>query len=226
MDDPKYKFHNRSDLQRFRQQIRSGGIVRSRLRDIGKGLYVRGESPVGFEIDHRQLAETMGYLLGLAEIGIKELIGGLNHAAARWLREIQRHMPVDVGLARESFNMSPAHRGQNGNFEAQVGTNVPYVFYLEFGTKYIAGGQVKAWRPGQSPVIMWPAKEDDLPRPGRSKPGSKARARKEAILAKALDPSTTEFMPPMRGSWQLIRGEITADLRIRLALALKKRAGN
>lgn len=220
-----YKFNSRGDLQRFRSQIRNQSASRSTVRGYARGLYVRGEQAMGFELDWRQLADVMGYLLGLAEIGDREVVGALNHAALMWLREIQRHMPVDTGLARESMNISPASLSQAGGFEASVGTNVPYVFYLEFGTRYIASGQVKAWRPGQSPVLMWPAKEADLPRPGRSKPGSKARARKEAILGKALDPSTAEFMPPMRGSWQIIREDVKLAIRERLALALKKRAG-
>ncbi len=220
-----YKFNSRDDLQRFRNQIRNQGLSRSKLRGYAQGVWVRGEQAVGFELDWRQLADFMAYLLGLAEIGDREVVGALNHAALMWLREIQRHMPVDVGLARESMNISPATLSQQGGFEAAVGTNVPYVFYLEFGTRYIAKGQVRDWRPGQSPVMMWPAKEEGLPRPGSSRPGTKARARKEAILAKALDPATAEFMPPMRGSWQIIRDDVKMAIRERLAIALKKRAG-
>ncbi len=220
-----FKFNYREDFNRFRAQIRNQTISRAKLKSYGRGLYIRGEVPCAFELDYRQLADLMGYLLGLATLGPREVVGALNHAALMWLREIQRHMPVDTGLLRESMNISPAHMGQTNGFEASVGSNVPYLFYLEFGTRYIAGGQVRNWRPGQSPIIMWPAKAADLPDPGKSKPGTKARARKEAILAKAMDAANTEFMPPMRGSWQLIREQVVLAIRERLAKALQKRAG-
>ena len=59
-----YKFNSRDDLQRFRNQIRNQGLSRSKLRGYAQGVWVRGEQAVGFELDWRQLADFMAYLLG------------------------------------------------------------------------------------------------------------------------------------------------------------------
>ena len=221
---------DKGEFASFRRQLKAqlekgNKAAELTLRAAGRGLLVRGQQAIGFELDKSQLAAMMSYLAGLATIGRREVIGGLNHAALMWLRETQRHCPVDAGLLRESFKIAPASEAQGNVLEAAIGTNVPYAVYIEFGTKYIAWGQVKNWEPGESVIIFWPAKQRDLPNPSKHRPGSKVRARKELMLQAALSPATAEFMPPMRGSWQLIEDQIVQAIRQRLAIALARKAG-
>lgn len=78
----------------------------------------------------------------------------------RWKAEAVKRVPTDTGNLRnriltEVFN-------DLGNWTVACGTNVPYGKYLEFGTKFIAGGKVLAI--GDNPIVTddeavksWPA---------------------------------------------------------------------
>lgn len=81
---------------------------------------------------------------------------------------VERITPVARGVARQSWFLT-AERTSNSmtvtlsNTERSTGGGQPYPFYLEFGTDRIAGGQLKAWQPGDAPVTAWPAKAVEPP---------------------------------------------------------------
>jgi hypothetical protein len=75
-------------------------------------------------------------------------------------REAKRRVPVDTGFLRNSININVTTRPSEA--VGEIGTHVIYGVYLEYGTKWIAGGAVKAL--GTSPEITdaeaiksWPA---------------------------------------------------------------------
>lgn len=205
----------------------AGRDVRTFAAAAGHELRIIDGDPVGFELPDSQLRGLAGYLMGLADISDRAIVGALNHVALLWLREIQRHCPVDVGILRESFNISPATlngAGSPGVFEASVGTNVPYAVYIEFGTRWIAKGRVLEWNYQDPPILVWDAKLADLDDPNDFKVGSKKRQRAVDIQVKAMSIRTGEFMPPMRGSWVQIQEAAHAAIRERLAKALQRQA--
>src|SRR5580704_18305173 len=147
-----FHFNTNREFQTFREQLR--GVGSAELKNVGRGLYVNtGQAPIGFSIDQQQFLRVQSYLLALSEFGPRVIVSELNRMAFNWLREIVHHCPVDIGLARQSFNIAPANLGQGVNVEAAVGSNVFYLVYLEFGTRYIARGEVEAWVPGQTPIL-------------------------------------------------------------------------
>jgi hypothetical protein len=191
-------------------------------------LLVEGTRPVGFELPGSQMLRVMSFLKALEIAGPKTVASELNKAVMLWKRDIVRHVPVDVGLLRESFGTALAHKGQLPYLEAAVGTNVPYAVYLEFGTRYIASGQVLNWSSGQPPIYDWPAKRADatldrtvleIDSEGRGRNAMGAAFRKGASQT-----SGAEFMPYMRGSWPLTEKVLIPRLVNALAKAMRNAA--
>ncbi len=58
---------------------------------------------------------------------------GVNKAAAIVLGGAKADCPVDTGLLRSSIHLTPAET-RGSNISAEVGTNVEYAPYVEFGT--------------------------------------------------------------------------------------------
>lgn len=162
-------------------------------------------------VDPRINAWVMAYLTSIGKAGPRAVATSLNMAADMWKREVVRHCPVDKGLLRASIVTDHAEANRS-TIVAQVGTNVEYAKFLEFGTDHIAKGEVKRWQPGDAPILDWPAKRRDLPE------------RSADIATRAFDANTAEFMPPWRGSWQLIAPRIVQMLQRRLAAAIKRGA--
>jgi HK97 gp10 family phage protein len=84
--------------------------------------------------------------------------------ATEWQREAKQRIPVDTGTTRNTV-LSEHGRKPNGDFYAAVGSNQRHARFIEFGTKWIAGGAVKAL--GTDPnitdadaVTTWPALEE------------------------------------------------------------------
>ena len=81
--------------------------------------------------------------------------------AAKWQREAKRRAPVAFGDLRNKI-LKHVH-WEGVVLFCDVGSNMPYSAYVEFGTKHIAGGKVKAL--GDDPLVtdamavhIWPAK--------------------------------------------------------------------
>lgn len=82
----------------------------------------------------------------------------------RWRAEAVKRVPVEFGTLKERI-LSNAYEDGQYIFVTEVGTNVvEYPVYLEFGTRFIAKGQVLAIGDStditdQQAVHTWPAKE-------------------------------------------------------------------
>ena len=135
---------------------------------------------------------------------------------AEYQRRVQRVTPVDKGLARQSWFLITERTGDTmtvtlaNRIKGQNGF-MPYPFYLEFGTDRIAKGKVKAWQPGDTPVMSWPAKSEDLPEMPRF--GTKAYERYENILTNAFASGTGEQMPMLRPIGYEIAPKVVEDVQ-------------
>ena len=113
----------------------------------------------GFDASVKQLeARLQGWMKAVepqAEQAMKQI-------AQRWQAEAQTRVPVDTATLEDRI-LQNVYK-ENGVIVAEVGSNIEYAAYLEFGTDYIAGGRVKAL--GMGPEITdaqaiksWPAKD-------------------------------------------------------------------
>lgn len=84
----------------------------------------------------------------------------------RWRGESQKRVPVDTGNLRQRI-LSNVYSPEASTFVTECGTNVEgYPVYLEFGTRFIAQGQVLKIGPrldvrDTDAVHTWAAKEQD-----------------------------------------------------------------
>ena len=69
----------------------------------------------------------------LKQISQKQIAEGVNRAAAIVEGGAKADCPVDTGLLRGSIHITPADV-KGSSISAQVGTNVEYAPYVEFGT--------------------------------------------------------------------------------------------
>ena len=207
-----WAFRNLNEFKQFREAV-VPTLSAAQLRTVGQSLQVAGQKAVGFEAAGDRMFAALD---ALAAAGPRAAVKGVNYVAQKWLREIVRHCPVDTGLLRQSFQVRPASLGEasRGVIEASVGTNVPYAVFLEYGTRFIAGGAVASWAPGDPPILDWAAKRGDAngstvvsidpDGTGRTPKGKPASAKAT---------SGAEFMPPMRGSWYQIEPQMVAELQ-------------
>lgn len=94
--------------------------------------------------------------------GRKNMLTAYKQVGEEFKGQAKRRVPVDEGRLRNSI-MSNTYEDALGEITTEVGTNVPYGVYTEFGTKWIAGGAVKALGMGDyiadfEAVHNWPAK--------------------------------------------------------------------
>jgi len=165
-----------------------------------------------FELDLKEL-ETFLYRWGAdAE---KELKKALNQIGARTHGEAVQRVPVDESNLKQRI-MWNLYR-QAGEWFVEIGTNVlNYPEFLEFGTEYIASGQVK--RLGTSPLLTdaqaihdWPAKSGEAISLTSKTSGQPGRAQ--------------EQMPWLRPAFNKNRAWAIALLDQALAPPAKRRSG-
>jgi hypothetical protein len=126
-------------------------------------------------------------------------------------RRVMRVVPVEYGTLRQSFQVLEQNDGQT--LAVTLGTSLksqdgkPYPLYLEFGTDRIAGGKVKAWQPGDEPVMEWPAKMAGMV-------GSKRHERAVNIAQRAFTKGQGEQMPFLRPVGYEIAPRIIEDCRV------------
>lgn len=84
----------------------------------------------------------------------------------RWKSGAVKRVPVDEGTLKQRILSNTYHDRTADEIVTEVGTNVPYGKWLEFGTRRIAGGRVLAL--GDSEDITdaqairdWPAKSEE-----------------------------------------------------------------
>lgn len=75
--------------------------------------------------------------------GRREILMAFRQVGERFKGEAKKRVPVDEGRLRNAI-MSNSYEDWAGDIITEVGTNVEYGVYVEFGTKWIAGGAVKA----------------------------------------------------------------------------------
>jgi hypothetical protein len=152
----------------------------------------------------------------------KNLKEAFRDIATAWQLEAKRRVPVDTGLTR---NTILKEHGENNNFEfyCAVGSNQKHAKYIEFGTKHIAGGRVKALGTGDDitdaqAVHSWPAKDGNA----KSKTSAsidlsgKTKGRLRNMTGRFVK-GAQEQMPWLRPSFMAIREKALG----RLAKALQ-----
>ncbi len=133
---------------------------------------------------------------------------------------VERITPVARGVARQSWFLA-AERTSNSmivtltNIARSTGGGQPYPFYLEFGTDRIAGGQLKAWQPGDAPVTAWPAKTLEPPVAPRF--GGHASERHVNVLSHAFSADSEAQMPMLRPIGYELAPQIVAAVQQALA---------
>lgn len=83
-----------------------------------------------------------GALFRWSAEGRRDLRMAFINIGERFKTEAKKRVPVDEGRLRNAI-MSNTYEESTGDLVTEVGTNVEYGIYVEFGTKWIAGGAVK-----------------------------------------------------------------------------------
>ncbi len=114
-----------------------------------------------------QLNKLADDIDGWSEDARERLLDAHRRIGQRHKAEAVKRVPVDEGTLKERITTA-THRDTAGTeILTETGTNVPdYPVFLEFGTRYIAGGRVKALGEGvditdAQAVKDWPAKAAD-----------------------------------------------------------------
>jgi hypothetical protein len=94
--------------------------------------------------------------------------------------------------------------------------------YIEFGTKWIAGGRVLNWSEGQPPILDWTAKQEAIDRIGGLHGAAKKAHEERLARLEAEGVDRTEFMPPMRGSWAIVEQRVQEHIRARVRALVKQ----
>lgn len=157
-------------------------------------------------------------LRGAGERAANDVWKVLRRWGQEYKRRVQRVVPVRFGTLRQSFQVIEHRDGRE--MSVTLGTSLksedgkPYPLYLEFGTDRIAGGKVKAWQPGDEPIMEWPAKMADVPNFHRLKTGSPRHERAVNIATRAFTAGQGEQMPFMRLVGYEIAPRVIEDCRV------------
>jgi len=148
----------------------------------------------------RQLDELADALKEWDGKGFKKLVRAHNLIGQRHRAEAVKRVPVDTSnLVQKIFTNTDV---VGKKIVTETGTNVDAGIFVEFGTKHIAGGRVKALGDkieitDTQAIKDWPAKQADL-----SPPTEKVQA---ALTKRAKRGGPQEQMPWLRPSWMAIR---------------------
>lgn len=183
------------------------------------------------ELDTSQLEKLGKAMRTAAPSIINAAWKTLSAWGAEYHRRVQRVTPVGPttedrigGTAKQSWQLIR----DKGNLMVTIGSSVksedgkPYLTYLEYGTERIAGGRVKAWQPGQSPIMEWPAKLQGLGNfhleknkgreMGVGREGSAKFERHVNLSIKAFTAGQGEQMPMLRPIGYEIAPQVVADV--------------
>jgi hypothetical protein len=167
-------------------------------------------------VDLRAFNVFAGLLRQGGRNAIEEAWKALSAWGEEYRRRVQRVTPVETGHARQSWQLIR----DKENLTVTIGSSVksedgkPYLVYLEYGTDRIAGGKVKDWKPGEPPIMSWPAKNDELPSLRDIGPGDKRYERHTKVLIGAFTEGTGEQMPMLRPIGYEIAPEVAADVSL------------
>lgn len=166
------------------------------------------------QVDTQPIQQFSASLQSAANSALNAVWKVLLAWGSEYKRRVERVTPVDTGHARQSWVLVNERTDDHmsvtlGNTIKGKGGSPSYPYLLEFGTDRIAHGQVKAWQPGDAPVMSWPAKSNDLPTMPRF--GTPAYARYENTLDKAFSAGTGEQMPMLRPIGYEIAPKVVED---------------
>lgn len=135
----------------------------------------------------------------------------LRRITNRWKSEAKKRVPVNKSTLKQQI-LSNVKVSAGYDFRGEVGTNIDYGVYLEFGTKHIAGGRVKALGTrtditDADAIHSWPAKEGEATK-GTSASidvSGGAIGRRRDARGQFVKGGAQEQMPWLRPSWMFIR---------------------
>lgn len=142
--------------------IRPAGNIRQARAGMlpNRVQMTRGGSGITFKTGAAQFSQRMQQSRERFVEGIRQL---MEETKLKWIAEAKKRVPVLTGVLRDSID--GAVERMKDTFTVIVGTAVEYSIFVEFGTRYIAGGRVYSL--GLSPEITdsmaiqdWPAKSE------------------------------------------------------------------
>jgi len=122
-------------------------------------MEVRLSKQFGKDLD--DLAKAFG---SWDDDSVKRLVKAHKRIGVRHKGEAVKRVPVDQSTLKQRITTHTDKSAAGTDVTTETGTNVPdYPIFLEFGTRYIAGGRVKALGDGvgitdAQAVKDWPAK--------------------------------------------------------------------
>lgn len=151
----------------------------------------------------RQLSELAKLLRNHTRDTEQKLTTAFRKIGVRWRSEAVKRVPVDEGTLKQRI-VSNTYKA-DGELITEVGSNVAYAPFLEFGTRYIAAGNVL--RLGLDPEVtdaqaikIWPAKNSGI----TNADGSLNRAGRH-MQQRAASGGAQEQMPWLRPAFMSIR---------------------
>lgn len=145
-----------------------------------------------------------------------------------WQAEAKKRVPVEEGRLEKSI-LAPKPKWEGVVLTLEVGTNVKYAEYVEFGTARIAGGAVLAL--GDDPEITdlqaihtWAAKEADAIQATSATIDKRGRAKgRLRNAAGRFVKGPQEQMPWLRPAFMEIKQELVEELDVAYAPPKRKR---
>lgn len=177
-------------------------MVRFNSFHAGRGNPVQLDPQFGDELE--RLAQLLEAWSG---DGVAKLIVAHKQIGQRHRSEAVKRAPVETGRMRNAI-MTNVYQ-QPGAIITETGSNMKYAKFIEFGTKYIAGGAVK--RLGTNPEITdaqaihsWPAK--DASAIDQTSHSIDAQGRLRTKTGRFASGGSQEQMPFLRPAWMVIKG--------------------
>lgn len=156
----------------------------------------------GLDRDMRKFTEALEFWSQETQA---RLLTANKQAGQYWVAESKKRCPVDEGRLRNSIRTN-TYRDSAGLITTEVGSNLEYAPHIEFGTKHIAEGRVKALGlvaelTDAQAIHDWPAKRGEATDATSALIDARGRRR----TAKGRFASVQEQMPFMRPAFMRIR---------------------
>lgn len=135
-------------------------------------------------------------------MGVKNLEKVFRRYGLYWQAEAKKRVPVDEGRLEKGIIAPPPYM-DGDKLTMEVGTNIEYGPYIEFGTTRIAGGKVLALGDGpgitdQQAIKSWPAKDAEA-LSGSTEQMPFLRPAFNEIREDLIDEIDEAFEPPRKG---------------------------
>ncbi len=140
---------------------------------------MRAMDQIGGMVDASEVISHWRWLLSSIPGASKKAVA---QAVAWWHATALPHIPVGAGTAFRRTGRGMLRRTtrpyvKSAEFEVEGGIamGAAYAIWLIAGTRAIAGGRVLDWRPGDSLIMRWPAKDARMGRAQTAHMGAKTR---------------------------------------------------